>query len=453
MPKFYQILFSSLFLGSLCLNLWAVNLDTVEQFEKQSFGFTFEEDSAEKRISRLEREVFGKENKSASLDTRLAELKEFYTVAKVEAPPELIEKAKKEKLQEQKIQQAQNTTSPAPQQQTQNTSSSRRAAPLIAGIEEQENFAELSKMMLDIINQERSFRKLRALSSQEYLSKMAASHASYLVQTKQFSHYGHKGANPDERHSTFGGAGKVSEIIDGFFAGRGENNETIAIEATKELPHQLMDALLQNTDKREILFTRDANQIGIAFVLSPDRDQLSVVIEVVTDYINLQKLPLEKHSGNLAVRGNVGGNLKFAWIGVSKLEQKPPSFETEASPYFAPIDRVIYMDKTASRAKMGAQIGALILGAAAAPFTNGVSLIVADLIMQSAASAYEVDDVEMRSGVNANMNGSFSATIPMGEYGPGLYYLTVWGVDSNFNLSPSKKPKPRIVARRTIWIK
>lgn len=330
-------------------------------------------------------------------------------------------------------------------------SDNRRKTPLVPHIEIQEDLSSLSLQLISIINKERDLRSLPPLQTMDYLNEMAISHASYLVGTGQFSHYGYRGANPDERHIQFGGSGKINEIIEGFFAQRDPvTQETVPLNPTSELAHQLMDALLESTDKKEIIFDPIANLLGLAFIVSPDNDQLAVVIETVTDYASISALPTDIYSQNVRIAGKVTGGHKLAWIGVARaVDDNIPPFETEVSGYFPPLDQVIYVDKKGKKFKTGAQIGALVLGTIAAPFTYGTSLVVADLMMRQIASTYRTDDVEVKGGVNADIDGRFAASIPIGNKGPGLYYITIWGSGIG---NDDSEDKPSIVARQVVRV-
>jgi hypothetical protein len=116
----------------------------------------------------------------------------------------------------------------------------------------------------------------------------------------------------------------------------------------------------------------------------------------------------------------------------------------EASPYFPPIDKVIYADRTAERTRSIAKTSGLILAMLAAPFTYGASMLVADILMQSLVQAYQAQDVEVREGVKASDN-SFSGLVNIGEWGPGTYYITIWAI-------PSRSKKPVILSRRTVSV-
>lgn len=403
--------------------------------ETRYLGFTYPQDSLDNRVDRLEQSVFGQADAKLSLEARVQRLRKMLDVPKA-AMPESLQKA----LEEQ-------------EEQAQNQQTTVSNSPIKAPTEETKitilpNNDELAEKMLKIINQERSFRSLRPLSSDAIANKVALEHACYLLQTRQSSHFGVRGKNPDQRYTEAKGTGKVDELVDGFFASVDEKGQIIPIEVNPELPNQLMDAILKVPDKADIVFNRLSNGAGVSFILSPDKRQLAVVIELVTNYGSLAAIPSKASiAETVNVSGSVGGGFKFAWIGVAKKEiDESDRNESDPSNYFPPIDQVVYLDKTADRAKNIAKTAGMILAMAAAPFTYGASMIVADVLMQTIAQTYQAQDVEVRQGVKADMDGSsFYGSIPMGEWGAGIYYITVWSI-------PRGEKKPIIISRRALKV-
>ena len=232
----------------------------LEQLEKQILGITHTKDSPEARLSRLEETVFGTTS-TGSPESRLQKLNKTLEIPKANIP-ESFEKEIEEENQEQTKTQKTQTAQNKPETKVQ----------ILA------NSSEVAETMLRIINQERSFRSLRALNKNALADKVALEHASYLIQTKQFSHYGANGRNPDQRYTQAGGTGRIEELVDGFFASVDEKGNLIPITVTNKTAEQLMDAFLKVPDKSDILFNQDANTVGISFVVSPDKKQLAVVV-------------------------------------------------------------------------------------------------------------------------------------------------------------------------------
>ncbi|HEY9886363.1 MAG TPA: hypothetical protein V6C96_03780, partial [Vampirovibrionales bacterium] len=205
-------------------------------------------------------------------------------------------------------------------------------------------------------------------------------------------------------------------------------------------------------DKSSIILNPEINQIGISFVKDPSGRQLVVVIQAIADYVLITDLPSKADMYEvLPINGQVMGGYKFAWIGVAEKDPEPKErSEVEASPYFAPIDKVIYMDKTSNRAKQAAIAIGSIAAAVAAPFTYGASMILADILLQTVARTYQAQDVEVRGGINASYDGQFSASIGMGEWGAGLYYVTVWGYQKKQVLT--EKKTPIILSRQVVEV-
>jgi uncharacterized protein YkwD len=401
-------------------------IQTLAKLEKQVLGAEYAQETKAQRLSRLENSVFGKTNTNLNDDQRLQKLEKTLRVVSKPVPTEFTENIAKEQ---------------AAQEQTQTNQVAHTKLQI------QPNLQETADLMLKIINQERSFRSLAPLRYSKTANQVALEHASYLVQTKQFSHYGVAGHNPDQRYTLAGGEGRVEEIVDGFFAQVDEQAQIIPITVNQETPNHLMDAILKVPDKMDILFNQDANTAGISFVLSPDRKQLAVVVEIVADYVSLGALPHQTSAGEVYLDGSVQNNsYKFAWIGIAKKDDEVNAemVEVEPSPYFPPIDKVIYVDKTVDRAKAIAKTGGLILAMVAAPFTYGASILVADILMQSLAQAYQAQDVEVREGIKAKSN-SFSGQISLGEWGPGLYYVSIWSF-------PQGSKKAVIISRQTVQV-
>ncbi len=422
------LLTTLLFLSEVLTPAMAVSREqALTKLESQNLGITYPKDTPENRIKRLEENILGQVS-SGSVDARIEKLNKIFEVKEAQVPESFKEE----------IEIA--SRGPAPSKApTQNSSKP------ATKIQLQKNIDDLSEQMLKVINQERSFRSLRPLRPDETANRMALEHASYLAQTKQFSHFGVMGKNPDQRYSEAGGNGKVEELVDGFFAATDAQGNIKPISVNADTAGHLMDALLKVPDKADIVFNVDANAAGVSFVISPDKKQLVVVIEMVADYVSLGGLPTQTPPSSIGVSGTISGGYKFAWIGVAKREDKDEEkIEVEASPYFAPIDKVIYADRTTEKAKKLAQTGGLILAMVAAPFTYGASMLVADILMQTISQAYQAQDVEVRSGVKAS-DASFNGNVNVGEWGPGLYYISIWAI-------PSRSKKPVIVSRRTVLV-
>ena len=413
-----------LFISYFCLPGFTLE-DKQEQalnhLEKQVLGIEYRQENTALRLNRLEYHVFGKVSSKLEQKERLQKLSQTLQIVNKPVPAEFWEQIKNK-----------NNNLPSP--------------PQLTKLVVQPNLQEIADSMLEIINQERSFRSLAPLRYSQTANQVALEHASYLVQTKQFSHYGVGGHNPDQRYTSAGGQGRVEEIIDGFFATISSKEEVVPIKVDRETAGHLMDAILEVPDKTDILFSQDANKVGISFVLSPDRKQLATVLEIVTDYISLSNLPKQSPAGEIYLSGSVQNNFyKFAWIGIAKKEEMTEEkIEVEPSPYFPPIDKVIYMDKTTERAKGIAKTGGLILAMVAAPFTYGASILVADILMQSLAQAYQAQDVEVREGIK-NKSNHFTGGISLGEWGPGLYYVSIWAF-------PQDSKKAVIISRQTVQI-
>jgi uncharacterized protein YkwD len=405
----------------------------VAELEKKVLGNTYGKDKIEDRLGRLEENVFGqKAATGATIDQRIGKLNKVFEVPTAKVPDSFRQEVERsaQAQQEAQAQVAKGSAKNTPEEK----------------VQVMKNLDELSEKLLSIINQERSFRQLRPVAMDNTSQRAALEHASYLVQSRQFSHFGINGKNPDRRYTEAGGSGKVEELVDGFFAKADSHGNLKPIDLNSEIPSQLMDAILQVPDKADIILSNDANLAGVSFVMSQDRRQLVAVIEIVTKYANLASVPVNSSfNSGVPVSGSVDGGYKFAWVGVAKREdQDTDKSETEPSPYFAPIDKVIYLDKTGDRAKNIAKTGGLILAMVAAPFTYGASMLVADILMQSVAQAYQAQDVEVRSGIRAS-ESSFNGTVGVGEWGPGLYYISVWAF-------PGKSKKPVIVSRRTVMV-
>ncbi len=413
----------------------------ISALESRFFGLTYPNDKADSRLSRMEELVFGHNNSEIPLAERLNKLNKTTKVVQSSLPsPELPSNNEN---------QSQNET--ATTQNKNNTNSVNKVNPTETNtrkIISLKNLDDLSQEMLSIINQERSLRSLPSLNNDPISYKVAYQQANYLIQTRQFSHYGIQNKNPDQRYTEQSGDGRIEELVEGFFASVDDKGIIIPIQLNREVPHQLMDAILKVPDKADIIFNSLANGIGISFVLSPDKSQLIAVAEISIDYGDLSSIPPKAAiSENISVNGNLGRGYKFAWVGIAKadLDEEEKS-ETEPSAYFPPIDQVIYLNKSGDRAKNLAKTGGAILAMVAAPFTYGASVLIANVLMQSIAQTYQSQDVEVRDGAKADLSGgNFNSSITLGEWGKGIYYITVWA-------TPPSEKKPVIIGRRAVKV-
>ena len=410
----------------------------ISSLESRFFGLTYPADKPSSRISRIEELVFGHNNSQSTLPERLVKLNKATKVAQSSAPlPELPPDDEIANQQKEQISPKNNNQIAKAPNNTQNKQ-----------IISLNNLDDLSQEMLQIINQERSLRSLPNLNTDQIAYRTAYQQANYLIQTRQFSHYSLQNKNPDQRYTEQSGDGRIEELVEGFFASVNDKGIVIPIEINREIPHQLMDAILKVPDKADIIFNSLANGIGISFILAPDKSQLVVVAEISVDYGDLAILPPKASiSEDIGVSGSLSRGYKFAWVGISKsdLDEEEKS-ETEASAYFAPIDQVIYLNKSGDRAKNIAKAGGAILAMVAAPFTYGASVLIANVLMQSIAQTYQSQDVEVRDGAKADMGGgNFNSSITLGEWGKGIYYITVWAI-------PPSEKKPVIISRRAVKV-
>jgi hypothetical protein len=418
------------------VNQASPNSKEISQIEEKVFGSTHPNLTEEQRLSQIEQALYGTASSKLSVSERLTKISKVLYIPQAKVSDAFRQKLLKEQ-QSQKVSQNQPEANSGSKQQVAKTTK----------LELLPDINNLSEQMLRIVNQERSFRGLSPLEMDSVAQKVANEHASYLVQTKQFSHYGLSGSNPDLRYSEAGGGGKLEELVEGYFAGVDKNGKIGAVEANTETPNQLMDAILKVPDKADVVFANGANKAGISFVIGKDKRQLAVVINTVAEGGSFSALPKQASiSEQVNVSGNLGRGYKFAWIGVSHKEfEKAERSEVEPSSYFAPIDQVVYLDKDSDRMKNVAKTLGVIGAMVAAPFTYGASMLVADILMQSVAKTYQAQDVAVRGGVKAT-DASFNSRLPMGEWGPGLYYITVWAFNG------SKEKKPVIVSRRTLRV-
>ncbi len=401
----------------------------IAKLEEQLLGQTFSQESSQQRLTRLEELALGQSypaEASGQRETRLL------TLLKVPSAP--IPASFKLPSQENEASQA--------QAQGQGQELNRPEAPSSKPLASDE---QLANKLLKAINEERSFRRLNPLTLDPTAQKMALEQANFLIQNRLFSSYGRGENNPDQRYTALGGTGKILELVDGFFAPIGENQQSKPIESSPELAGQLMDAITESTDKADLVFNPESNMAGIAFLLSPDKQQLVVVIELLTQEGNFSPIPKAlSGGGGITVSGQTGGGYRLAWIGLAhkKFEHPEPGQD-----YFPPSDQVVYMNKSNDRVKNLAMTGGMILAMIAAPFTYGASAIVADVLGQMLASTYKLQDVQVREGVSSDSSGNFSGSLGLGEWGPGIYYVNIWGFRGRAD------EKPTILSRRTVSVR
>lgn len=459
LKSFYQInilrifiictLLINISLGVYSQDLNPRQLSVIQQIEQKVFGIKFLDDTELHRIQRLEQHTYGESPTNKTIAQRIYTLQKEYKVRAKSSDIVAIAQDKNIVLED-KVKAPVSANTQTKPVETQ--SFSKPARKLVEKINLQENIYELQDEFFLVLNEERRLRGLKKLVLSEKLNTMANSHASYLVQTKQFSHFGYQGANPEQRYRQIQGTGQVSELIDGFYADRDQETfEVNKIEANRELAHHLMDALLQNTDKEKLLFNKLDNNLGLSFVLAPDKSQLVAVLEFEKDYIKLKQLPLETKYPTVSISGHIKGTRKFAWIGISRETQVYiPEYESEVSAFIPPLDEVLYLDKKEGRLKKGLQLGALIAGTVAAPFTYGASMVFADLLNRQISETYHMEDIKVYGGINADSNGFFRGNIKLGESGKGLYYITVWGFEPKNVKTENKKPKPVLLSRQAV---
>lgn len=418
------------------------NTSIVNNIEKQLYGYTNTHQSLEERLKNIEYEILGQAQTDQDIDTRISKLQDLYDVPEEPVPHELVYKQPQTKPNTNSAQSSNGTANPYTDNNTVDN-----PRPEINELILKDDLTHLSQDFLRILNKERELRQLSQLKSNVILDIIANEHASYLVQTKQLSHYGYNNSNPDIRYSQAGGDGAISEVIEGFFAQNINTNDA-------ELPHHLMDAILEKTDQSDKLFNTRANVVGISFVVSPDKDQLAVVIEIGTDSVELAKISTQTTGNSLRVSGRLLNRLQFGWVGVGRIKKQDAyNFETKPSIYLPPIDQVIYVDKTGDRAKAAAQIGALVLGTVAAPFTYGTSMIIADAINRKVSQTQQLQDVDVKGGINANKNGYFTGNVNLKAFGEGYYYITVWAIPFGSNATKqAESTKPFIVSRRVVEV-
>ena len=458
-------------LVSLVFSLWlllapsthAALTDTQQSelgtLEEQLLGYQHPELSDVERLSILEELVTGESGSTASDEARLNQIKTSLAVPSTERPADF-------RIVASSAGSSPNPTATAPTPVPTATSATTAGGPpsydrrpILSKPPAVEDLADYSRQLFEIINEERRLRRLSTLSRNKLGDQLALEHAAYLVHTGQFSHLGYRGYDPDLRYSILGGSGRVAEIVDGFFATAAD--EPVALD--RELPHQLMDAQLAQTDRQEVLFDPEASGVGVAFVRSPDQRQLVVVIEAVREQGRVKVLPPSLPPKNYQLSGRVGAGYDFAWIGVGQVSPRIVE-ETELTPkpYFAPLDQVVYVDDTKSRGKQVAQIGGMVLAAVAAPFTQGLSMLAYSVLSQQISLTYQSHEVEVRSGVDADRNGSFSVTLPLGEYGRGIYHVTVWAKpagglrnvlsDRSNSSDPAKANQPIVLSRQAVIV-
>lgn len=454
MKKFYQRLHAIILLSCIfCLCVFPPVIGTetldklewrVTELEQKVFGESSRKDiPIEQRLSKLEKNIFGTESTSKNTEARLKVLEKIFSVSETKDSKLVLKEPETTEINTQVSKDEQkNNTNTSSNSSSNDFTHSGQARPELKELKTLKDETNLSETLVKIINQERELRNLKALSLDDVAKQVSLEHASYLAQTGQFSYYGFQSKNPDERYSEKDGNGRISEIVDGFFSDSGKK-----IELNSELPHQLADKLLEDTDKTSVILNKEANAIAISFVLSPDKEQLVVVIEILAKYGSFGELPkkISSNENKLAVNGYVGKELKFSWIGVGRQEATNINYlESEPGPYFPPIDEVIFLDKKESNARKIASGAGLLLATVAAPFTYGASLIVADVLLQQAVYAYKSKDVEMKGGINADIDGNFSGQISIGDRGPGKYYVSIWATDT------SDSKHPFVISRRVI---
>lgn len=309
-----------------------------------------------------------------------------------------------------------------------------------------ESFNEL---VIKLINDERSFRGLLPLNTDEIASKVAEEHAKNIVQQGYLSYYNLKKC-PDERYTLAGGTGLLIEIIKAFERAKHEKN----IVLSELLASHFIQAINLNSDDLQILYSPYITNIGFGFLISQNKKRFVAVLELITKGGDFDPIRPEINiHEKLTISGKVNLPYKFKAISIAFKDE----FETEnenidvgfdsenLKPYFPPQNFIAFSD-TSKANFMKLLKGLGFVGAiGASPFTGGVSSLLAPVFLTSLQGGIP-KEIPLKSGIKLKSNGEFTGQVELNYQGKsGLYFVSVLA-------ELPKLSYPIVISRRTVRV-
>jgi uncharacterized protein YkwD len=296
-------------------------------------------------------------------------------------------------------------------------------------LNQQLSIDDAEKFGVDVINEVRQQQGLNELSWDDKSFKVASEQIGDLVKRDAVSHQNSKGENPDLRYTLAGGTDSMVESTMMF-------PSADKLRPTRQLVVKMLETLYSRQDDREALMYAHATGFSMAFQWSKDHQKLVWLTEVTTKHGQMEPIPLEATVGDkIDVRGAVGAPYKFqkitlAWEGLSSSPPDDASEETEALPYFPPLDYEAHAVKSNKDYDKGirvlqfAGITAAIAGGLFIPPVALAAPLIAASIGPSTPKA--VSEIPVKGGVKTD-GSNFSRSLVLSNQGKeGIYYVTIW---------------------------
>lgn len=418
------IIFVFYFKSSIAIN----ETSKISRMEEILFERSFPEIEMQERVLRLENSLFKQTFSKDTLESRIKRLDDYLFSGKDVTPLGLvIEKGYSQEELQKNVSGYENV-------ETKEVT--------------EENFLRL---LVDIINEERSFMGLLPLVEDTIAGKIAQEQAYDIALKGYLTHFNLKNQGPDERYTLAGGTGALTEIIKGFqVSGQGKG-----ITLTTLLAKQLVQAIKANSDDVQLINSPQVTHIGVGCQITSDKKAFASVMEFVVKGGDFEPLKPTIFLGEkLDVQGRINKPYKFKAISVGYLENvisdhkvyKKTYFDNESlGQYFPPQEYIAYGDTGKSNiAKVVKGLG--VIGAiGAAPFTGGASAVLAPVFLSSLQSG-PPREIPLKGGIKAKSNGEFYGNIDLNYQGmSGLYFVNVLAERDGINY-------PLVISRRTVGV-
>lgn len=308
---------------------------------------------------------------------------------------------------------------------------------------------QFSDYVIQLINNERSYKGLLTLSIDPISNLVAREYANDLVTNSYFSYCDLQGKCPDERYTDAGGSGAVVEIIKGFENYEGENTKL-----TPLLAEYLIEALKANEDDSKVFFSPFITHVGVGAAKNDFKKILTAIVELTTVGGTFAPLaPSVSLDEEIKVSGKVNPPFKFKAISVAYYDQtlhyQEPNYDNFDNdyliPYFPPQDHIAYGSKTKARLVKLIKTLGFIGAIGASPFTGGASAILAPVFLHSLQNS-PPKEIPFEGGIKVSSNGEFNGKISLNYQSmTGLYFISVLAELENIDY-------PVVISRRTVVV-
>lgn len=364
------------------------NYPKIAEIETVLFNKSFSDLKIIDRINQIEKNIFGKNYASDSLDGRTKRIQSFVLGSGDVEIPQSLNYEGYENVQTKEV-----------------------------------NEAQFIELIIENINQKRSFKGLLPLKEDVIAMKVAREHAIDLISNNYISYFNLKQQSPDERYTLAGGSGATTEIIKGFYLEANGKD----IKLTELLANQLIQAVAASQDDSQIMYNSYITNIGHGFALSSDKKRYVSVLEFVTKGGEFEPIKTTLNFGEkIFISGKVYSPYKFKAISIAYFDKfNSGEFDERLVPYFPSQDYIAYGDTGKSNfAKVLKGLG--IIGAiGAAPFTGGATAVLAPALLSSLQGG-QPREIPLKGGIQANSKGEFSGEVELNYQGKsGIYFISV----------------------------